>query len=94
MLARPSLWQKLRIWENRVVAGDPRKTVCPLAILCPDMLRQNLASPSVPEESLDLLMLEIRLECACLASLGLCDSQELTVLGSVSLRIGVIFLAY
>ena len=65
-----------------------------MAVLGPDMLRRNLAPPSAPEGSLDLLMLEIRLECACLASLGLCDSQELTVLEAFSLRVGGIFLAY
>lgn len=80
--------------EKTSVADGPGETVCPLAVLGPDMLRRNLAPPSVPEGSLDLLMLKIRLECACLASLGLCDSQELTVLGSFSLKVGGIFLAY
>lgn len=81
-----------------MVAGGPRETACPLAILCPDMLGQKQVSPSASERSLDLLMLKIRLECACLASLGLCDSQELTVIGSVlgsaALRVGMILLAY
>lgn len=80
--------------EKTAVADGPRETVCPLAVLRPDMLRRSLAPPSAPEGSLDLLMLKIRLECACLASLSLCDSQELTVLGSFSLRVGGIFLAY
>lgn len=74
--------------EKTAVADGPRETVCPLAVLRPDMLRRSLAPPSAPEGSLDLLMLKIRLECSCLASLGLCDSQELTVLGSFSLRVG------
>lgn len=69
-----------------------------MAILCPDVLGQKQVSPSASEGSLDLLMLKIRLECACLASLGLCDSQELTVLesvlGSAALRVRMILLAY
>lgn len=95
MPARPSLWQRLGIgktgWQQGALG---RQSVLWLAILCPDMLRQKLASPSAPEGSLDLLKLKIRQECACLASLGLSDSQELTVLRFVSLRVEVIFLAY